>query len=373
MAQRKSADVADIFIVKAIHRRGGRGKADKFLVEWEGFPQKKDYTWEPRDNLENCSLFHEFLEKDKMKMKVKARPKKEILVKLFEPTKRGTLSDKERLNIVISQNMKCNLCLTSFHHLLHDLTFEIDHIIPLEQGGSHDWDNLQALCPACHIYKTSKLDRGVIARFLQACARTGERPTKDMILEECQLYYSNRHRRTPPYQEDDMIDFSISAREILNEMCRKKLDRILYMRDLMNSTEELNKEDDKEGEEDTDEKKVSFTIERKRKRKRDPPRPPSKKRKRDSEASDEKTSSLKRLIFFIEQMECLKIESSVVRMDNFKLTIDLNLDNVDKSDKTSHDFGLELNRFFHLCLKEKGRQEITIKDVTLHYEENGSS
>lgn len=27
---------------------------------------------------------------------------------------------------------------------------EVHHIIPLSQGGTHDWDNLVALCTSCH-------------------------------------------------------------------------------------------------------------------------------------------------------------------------------------------------------------------------------
>lgn len=353
---RKVSESDERYIVRKIHQRRKRKGVEEFLVEWEGFPNKKDHTWEPKKNLENCSLLYTFLEQTKINGRSKlinksSKVKKDILVKLFTPTKRGTLSDKERLNIVIQQNMKCNLCLTSFHHLLHDLTFEVDHIIPLDMGGLHGIENLQALCPACHNYKTSILDKGVIARLLQAYSKTGEKLTRDKILMECQIYYSNRHRHYPPHQEDDMISFAISAREILNEFCQRKLDRILNMKDLM---------DDKEQD---DEKKISIAVERK-KRKKDvqPPKPPKKRKV-------ETTAPLNRITFFIEQMECLKIESSVMRMDNFKLTISLNLDHKDKADKTSHEFGNQLNNFFRLCLRKKKIQEVKIKDVTLLYEE----
>ena len=43
------------------------------------------------------------------------------------------------------------------------LAQEIDHIIPLEDGGTYDSENAQPLCRACHVVKTAK-DRGYKAR-----------------------------------------------------------------------------------------------------------------------------------------------------------------------------------------------------------------
>ena len=31
---------------------------------------------------------------------------------------------------------------------------EVDHVLPLERGGTNDLSNLQTLCPGCHIRKT---------------------------------------------------------------------------------------------------------------------------------------------------------------------------------------------------------------------------
>ncbi len=35
-----------------------------------------------------------------------------------------------------------------------------DHIVPLSQGGTNDWDNLQPLCKRCHDRKTATVDGG---------------------------------------------------------------------------------------------------------------------------------------------------------------------------------------------------------------------
>ncbi|MFE0151399.1 HNH endonuclease [Nonomuraea sp. NPDC059007] len=31
---------------------------------------------------------------------------------------------------------------------------EVDHVIPVSRGGSHDYNNLRAVCPLCHRLKT---------------------------------------------------------------------------------------------------------------------------------------------------------------------------------------------------------------------------
>jgi hypothetical protein len=43
------------------------------------------------------------------------------------------------------QMWKCNKC-----RAMLDETYEVNHIIPLEQGGSNREDNLEALCRTCH-------------------------------------------------------------------------------------------------------------------------------------------------------------------------------------------------------------------------------
>ena len=36
---------------------------------------------------------------------------------------------------------------------------DVDHIIPLAEGGDDDFDNLQALCKSCHSRKTAREQR----------------------------------------------------------------------------------------------------------------------------------------------------------------------------------------------------------------------
>lgn len=62
-----------------------------------------------------------------------------------------TVSDTTKKMIASKQQWKCGIC-----NQLLDETYEVDHIIPLYQGGSNNIDNLMALDPICHRKKTNK-------------------------------------------------------------------------------------------------------------------------------------------------------------------------------------------------------------------------
>jgi hypothetical protein len=59
------------------------------------------------------------------------------------------VSHKQKKYIASRQRWKCKKCKK-----LLDETYEIDHIIPLYNGGSNKNFNLQALCPNCHRKKS---------------------------------------------------------------------------------------------------------------------------------------------------------------------------------------------------------------------------
>jgi len=64
-------------------------------------------------------------------------------------TKRSVSETKKKF-VAYSQDWKCGKCHTGLDH-----TFEIDHKMRLEYGGSNDVDNLIALCRNCHGKKTA--------------------------------------------------------------------------------------------------------------------------------------------------------------------------------------------------------------------------
>jgi 5-methylcytosine-specific restriction protein A len=68
---------------------------------------------------------------------------------------RGTTWQRKREVILLGSHCFCVLCKTA-------AATEVDHITPLEQGGSNDESNLQGLCHECHAAKTTQEQR---ARF----------------------------------------------------------------------------------------------------------------------------------------------------------------------------------------------------------------
>lgn len=53
---------------------------------------------------------------------------------------------------VLSKEPRCKTCLAQGRLTIAE---EVDHIVPLDEGGSNDWGNLQGLCEPCHKAKTS--------------------------------------------------------------------------------------------------------------------------------------------------------------------------------------------------------------------------
>ncbi|MBW2274640.1 MAG: HNH endonuclease [Deltaproteobacteria bacterium] len=56
--------------------------------------------------------------------------------------------------------------------------WELDHIVPLIDGGSHDLENLQTLCTPCHVKKTSEEARLRSARAKELAALESPPPAR---------------------------------------------------------------------------------------------------------------------------------------------------------------------------------------------------
>lgn len=60
-----------------------------------------------------------------------------------------SVSESKKKYVASQQGWKCDIC-----NQLLDATFEVDHKIELQHGGSNHVNNLAALCPNCHRKKT---------------------------------------------------------------------------------------------------------------------------------------------------------------------------------------------------------------------------
>ena len=61
------------------------------------------------------------------------------------------VSGMRKKYVASNQDWKCGHC-----HKQLDHTYEIDHKLRLDEGGTNDVNNLIALCPSCHRYKTAE-------------------------------------------------------------------------------------------------------------------------------------------------------------------------------------------------------------------------
>ena len=85
--------------------------------------------------------------KTQKRKKVPATPK----------TPRKRFDTWERNTIASKQNWRCNFCQNLFGPF-----WEVDHLVPLQYGGTNRYQNLQALCVDCHRFKTFYLDSFII-------------------------------------------------------------------------------------------------------------------------------------------------------------------------------------------------------------------
>lgn len=65
-------------------------------------------------------------------------------------TTKRSVSETKKKFVSARQNWKCARCNNQLNAY-----FEVDHKIPLKNGGSNHVDNLESLCPNCHREKTA--------------------------------------------------------------------------------------------------------------------------------------------------------------------------------------------------------------------------
>ena len=60
MSLSQKTNEENIYIVEKIHESKVIDNTLKYLVEWVNHPNKEDYTYEPEENLQDCTVFQEY-------------------------------------------------------------------------------------------------------------------------------------------------------------------------------------------------------------------------------------------------------------------------------------------------------------------------
>lgn len=76
-----------------------------------------------------------------------------------------------RLAVLNACAWRCYICghkVSDDVAATHDRKATIDHVVPLEKGGPHDWQNVKACCRKCNITKQAKWDGQKVIDFSEA-------------------------------------------------------------------------------------------------------------------------------------------------------------------------------------------------------------
>ena len=75
----------------------------------------------------------------------------------------GRLESIDPVEVFRSVDYVCQICGCQTDEdkrgMVHDRAPQLDHIIPLAQGGTHTWGNVQCACRACNITKSDSLPK----------------------------------------------------------------------------------------------------------------------------------------------------------------------------------------------------------------------
>ena len=160
----------------------------------------KSYDMRVVDNQSSLSLnFEKNREKYKKELGQYSKKRKRISSKEDLPeVKKQIITEYTKRTIAFSQKWTCNLCNT-----LLDPSFDIDHIIPFQFGGSDTKNNYHALCVRCHRYKTHSIDSKILRPMLNGKHDL----TSDDILRVIKKTYNNEHMSVT--KKRDKISFEI--------------------------------------------------------------------------------------------------------------------------------------------------------------------
>ena len=106
-----------------------------------------------KDQREEIKMFEQLL----AERFIELREELKHIRKRKQPTQRVHRTEPQRREIAKRQNWRCAGQQCREAQTPQELKeYDIDHIIPLQLGGTEEPDNLQALCPGCHRRKTDQ-------------------------------------------------------------------------------------------------------------------------------------------------------------------------------------------------------------------------
>jgi DNA replication protein DnaC len=134
-------------------------------------------------------------------------------------------SHDKRTKLLNKFDTKCNMCKCC----IKDNKFDIDHIAPLSSGGTNDESNLQVLCKACHLDKSSnENEQGKYIKPKDTASFFNEQVQNIMASSLAQTHAFVEHAKDKAFKQDKKlfcIDINKCRRNILEH---SKFDYCLF-------------------------------------------------------------------------------------------------------------------------------------------------
>lgn len=132
--------------------------------------------------------------------------------------------------ILAEQKMCCNMCTAPL-----DQHFHIDHVIRQADGGSHDRDNLQAVCQPCHAKKTLREQQEAPVGAVLAASRERlqqnvlKRKIDDMLSRDTQQQWGNERieRLLVWVEEDDLAHAAFNRNPVWSDKSKREFIHVL--------------------------------------------------------------------------------------------------------------------------------------------------
>jgi hypothetical protein len=110
-----------------------------------------------------------------------------------------TLSEAHKKIVAANNGWKCNAC-----GCVLPPSFQIDHVVPLWQGGADTIENSQSLCGTCHANKTQResIERSRLAREARVALALQRQAEYEAAVRVGEVAPAPRKRKEPAPEVD---------------------------------------------------------------------------------------------------------------------------------------------------------------------------